>query len=350
MRCLFLLLAVLCTSLSAQADPRISPLRVITGEKETSYIATPINRYCKNPELQPHKRSHQDISQGRGNKSPKSPSAFFSSEYLNVSIEAKSGVCNKKCMDSITQNLIKSFGLWRSGCSRCRSEKLIAISVNGTVWIDDVTLDKWRYALSNNKDSALHDPLAASRMSLRPHGFQPVVNFKRVGSKDRNKICMAATRYSRSLDLRDAICSKTTLSCNYTSCLNLPLRIGKAKTCSLIGRIACGSPDRELALNIEDQKFIATLQTSDGEETIQFGFGEEPADLLRVLIHETGHWFGLKHEEETSNLQRTSIMQEAYDPDLEWCITEWNLMQVDNAVELEWSDRLSGEHGLIWKR
>lgn len=333
----------------AQGDPRISPLRSEPTDMTLSQISTPILYYCKNPPGEAETDARVDRAGGRSNR-PRSASPFFDAEILNIELDTAGGQCDAVCRAALTQALIQSLALWRSGCARCEAQRLLAIAINGGVWLDSVTIDKWRWAIRANAKHATFDPNAIRRMSLRPFGRQPIVNFRRVQVGESEYLCTAARRYASGRDLADAVCAGELRRCRYGQCLILPVRVGHAQSCELLGRIACGSADGELALNTTDFRYHYQLTTLDGSQAVSFGRGRQSVELLPVLMHESGHWFGLMHEKESDAVVRASIMRDHYDSQTPWCVTEWNLAQLDNAVDMEWDYRLSGSHGLVFRR
>lgn len=314
---------------------------------QLQYLKTPIHHYCKNDPNVAETPAREDQASGRSNRQPRDPSPFFGAEILNVAYDFVDDSCGEPCGTAVTQALIQSLALWRSGCSRCQAENLIAIAINGDVWLDTVTIDKWRYALRADSSSATEDPKSQQRMSLRPLGFQPVVDFRIVDPGKDKALCGAARRYASSTEVTEAVCTGNLPTCDGPGCLTLPVRIGKGKACSLISRIACGAADGEIALNTLDYTFHHALQHVVGASDVRFGSGEYEVELFPVLLHEVGHWFGLIHEKE-GDVARSSIMRNVYSYTTPWCLTEWNLVQVDNAVDKNWDFRLGGAHGLIY--
>ena len=66
------------------------------------------------------------------------------------------------------------------------------------------------------------------------------------------------------------------------------------------------------------------------------------------MWHETGHWYGLDHANQ-ENAPVASIMRGTYSATRPWCLAEWNLIQVDNAVDRDWDFRLGSAHGLTYE-
>jgi hypothetical protein len=342
-------LAFVLASASLAQDARISPLSQGAPAAEITYLKTPIEFYCKNSPAERETPDRRDQATGRGYAQVRNPSPFFNSEILNIEFDAASAHCAPDCRAALAQAIVKSLALWRSGCGRCQAEKLVAVAVDGGVWIDSVTVDKWLHALASRAGTAAEDPKKASRMSLRPFGRQPVVDFRRVNARSDQDLCRAASQYAQSADLKKAVCAGSVSRCTGPGCLAMPVRVGHAKRCELLGRIACGAPDGEIALNVTGYAYAYTLEAAAGPRRVTFGSGPHALDLFAVLLHETGHWFGLAHEQEADSLTLASIMRREYEGNRPWCVTSWNLTQIDNAIDQNWDYRLASPHGLVFK-
>jgi len=199
---------------------------------------------------------------------------------LDIQLDSVDPSCGPDCKDALAQALIKSLALWRSGCGRCRSDTLIAIFVNDELWLDTVTIDKWHYGLDIDAEVATRDPKAIGRMTLRPFGRLPIVDFRRVNRGRDEHLCAAAQRYGRSTELKTAVCSGKIPRCTSRACLSLPVRIGHARACELVGRIACGSPDGEIALNTQDFTYQFSLEHHTKRCETCFGVGSDIVDLF----------------------------------------------------------------------
>lgn len=312
------------------------------------YLAAPIEHYCETERVSTERGEQKDKSVGRGSRRPKNPSPFFTAELLNVSFDISDDSCGEQCRKALAQATIQSLALWRSGCGRCRSGNLLGISINGGLWLDTVTIDKWLFGLRANVESNPQDPKRQQRVSLRPLGLQPVADFRRVDPLRDGQLCAAAKRYAGSSSLETAVCRGSIESCQEPGCLTLPLRVGHGKECDLADRIACGAPDGEVALNTKRYNFRHSLRRLVGSKQVHFGSGRDSVELFPVMLHEIGHWYGLDHAVR-NGIPQVSIMRNSYSETKPWCVPEWNLVQVDNAVDLSWDYRLGGMHGLVFE-
>lgn len=323
-----------------------SELRQVEGASELSYLKTPVQFYCENPAEDVKNPSYEDRTKGRDRADPINPSPFYRAKILSINFDIIDETCGNPCRTAISQTLITSFALWRSGCGQCGDDKLVAISVNGQVWMDNVTMDKWIYSQKiDSRFVRLQDPNAQQRIGLRP--LQPIIDYKLVRPSGSSELCLSAEKYAASKDLVRAVCSSDAPACISPGCLPITVRIGGSQSCSLVGRIACGAADLEIALNTVDYAFEYKINDLTGGLKVTLGRGQEKLDLLRVVLHEVGHWFGLPHTEEP-NVVPASIMRDVHHKNVAQCITGWNLIQLDNAASQSWEFRMNGSHGLIY--
>jgi len=317
-------------------------------------VDTPTNKYCKNPPFSEVTALRQDVSSGRARHTPSKPSKFFKSDILKISIEASGSVCDHKCRSAVTHAVLTAFGLWRSGCSRCSSENMKAISINGSFWVDNISLEKWQYAIDNGFFDPVEDPNKISRRSYRPRGAQPVVNFVNVKNNSTvEKICNARDAINIEPEIEATLCdtNQKMKLCKTDSCLNLPIKIGQSQSdCKMnANTVACATPDLSVGLNSDDFLFSYDFNNDQISHGVEFGTrrtGMKAVSLLYTIVHEVGHWFGLPHDEFINEAWPVNIMSNGLKREKDWCVSEWNLIQLDNSVDLEWGYRLHNNLGL----
>ncbi len=322
-------------------------LKQIHQDYHLKYAEVPRDRYCKNPVAESHLEQHKDISVGRAASIPNKPSDFFASKVLRFSIDANLKVCRQPCLDALEHTILVAIGLWRSGCSRCRSNNFNVILIGDSVWVDSVTLDKWLFAIEQELMIPNRDPYAASRATLRPFGLQPIANFRRFNDLSlKRSICEKSTALEIDREVYRTICGKISV-CNLPSCMHIPVRIGVDRaSCMLNSKIiACGTPDSEVGINTDDFRFTYEEKGFDAE----FGEGGRKVSLLYTMVHEFGHLFGLPHDNVQKAGYPVNIMSDGYRPNSAWCVTSWNLIQLDNAMDKGWSPRLIENTGLQYK-
>ena len=71
-----------------------------------------------------------------------------------------------------------------------------------------------------------------------------------------------------------------------------------------------------------------------------FGKGTDRVDLALVLIHELGHWIGLRHLPETSVM--SEVIQDAK------CVDQNTVERLSQVIVGPW--RPDGHHALLYRR
>jgi hypothetical protein len=340
----------------SQSSLKVTPIRPTQNNLERSlrYVEVPIARYCKAVATEADERQYEDQILGRAAASDLqsgrvTTSAFFSAKVISVQIEADGADCGRECHQALEESIVRSFALWRAGCSRCRAESLNLLVVGSSVWLDVVTWDKWQYALSAGLHLPEHDPNAVSRMHLRPYGFQPLADYRKLNATGLQRAaCENRDRIDIDAAVRRIACAATApvLQCVAPACMDFPIGLGRNQSrCDLTKRIACGSPDGAVGLNTDEFTFEHTISASGLE--VRIGQGNlVPLDY--AITHEMGHWFGLNHDKHVDPTGKRNMMRDGFSPTRDYCITELNLTSLDNAVDKSWDFRLVDNSGLRW--
>jgi len=102
-----------------------------------------------------------------------------------------------------------------------------------------------------------------------------------------------------------------------------------------------------LSIGLNTDNYVFTYSFTDGPEPdVKFGSGKKTAPLFYAVVHEMGHWFGLPHDDYVDNKWPVNIMNNGFLKNKPWCVSEWNLIQLDNAVDQNWSHREKFNAGL----
>ena len=219
------------------------------------------------------------------------------------------------------------------------------VIVNDHIWADSRSIAQWKYALQVGADSAHIDPNGAGRHNIRPLGLQPVVDFQRIdNSPIIADLCSNKRKFELSEAVISAICSEPKSYICAKGCTKTRLSIGRAySSCDInTDTIACGSPDAEVGLNVDDFRFV----TRAGES---LGVGSRKVELSYALAHELGHWFGLGHDDQFQRPGPANLMADSYAAAGAWCLPVGLLTRLDNAVDLNWDYRIVQNSGLKWK-
>ena len=261
------------------------------------------------------------------------PKSFSTTTSIQVSVKDDSGICLKACQIAVRVLLIKAVAVWRMGCTRCSLANLLVIRFPDATYFSAQTVDILRGYLSANRQWPRGDerpPLQDSRLFS---GYERLD-----GSNPRvSELCAAHIPAPF-----DQLCPNHA----ELNSMKVVLEISKeSTTCFTPNAIACASPDGTIQLRAYDHAF--TTNEAPGLRSVRFGAGPQEFNLLAVLIHELGHFFGLPHLDETTPKieGRSDVMLPAYNPNGFW-VTKADYAILNKAVDPEWPYRLSGCAGL----
>ena len=351
---IFILLTIGISIATKPIETHANEIQLKVSSKEISgiYVETPVFRYCQNPPnvqtTDARKDTNPRVAQFVDPQAEaRSKSNFSKANALHVQLNYDSDKCDKDCRTAISYSLLASLALWRGGCTQCDTQSIQAVRINETLWVDSVNLEKWRYGLENNISGEIYDPLATSRINIRS---EPLVNYVNVSDHSvRHRICDNPKSTNINEHVVSTLCQGNS-TCNSEKCMNLSVDVGKdVSMCQLNSQtIACGTPDQSIGLNIEDFKFEYNDEGLKNT-TIRFGLGNKPVSLLYTMVHEVGHWFGLPHDDYRTENWPVNIMSPSLKKGRPWCVSQWNLTQLNNAVELGWTPRLHKNTGLTYE-
>ena len=102
--------------------------------------------------------------------------------------------------------------------------------------------------------------------------------------------------------------------------------------------IACGSPGKGIEINSKDFKF-----TGVDQQNAVLGSGTIEVDLLKVLLHETGHWIGFEH---VSAERYGDLMFGTYTSNM--CLSDRNVRDMETVSFRE--NKSANPAGLMFKK
>lgn len=239
---------------------------------------------------------------------------FGSKVAIKVRFDDSSNILRPSRLDLISEYLVRSTGLWRATCLGCVSENMTVITLNDQIYMHPALVDGLRGL----------EPASLPTPPVPPHQPGPLMFMDLID--DREGTARGAFLQYRQVTLEDPAI-RHLCSIRRTSMPDNLARIADAVGCSdsaakdsatasfifrlVNGATACGDskniiacePDQELVeLNVRDFAFV-----DHDTSAVAFGYGETKVDLLKVLLHEYGHWVGLGHLFEPGN-----IMAESY--------------------------------------
>jgi ankyrin repeat protein len=302
--------------------------------------------------------------------------AFSDATVAVVTLDDPAAACQRHCREALALRIIEAIELWRAGCSRCAFSTLGAIEVDGTVFVARPVIDLLVSAAPSQADQLLTrapgdpssvqlaGPVDFGTMSVAGelgHGG-PLLPFLRIspGTPLAGELCHALDdlRSGPARSLRSVLC-RTPEVTNCPGCVGLRLALSRGITLGCdepTSTIACGAVDRGIELNVRNFRFVGLSWPSVGtaapeQQSQGFGAGTDEVEILPVLVHEMGHWFGLPHlnTDPPSTPGPVNVMVPTFHPQGH-CITPGNLRMANQAVDRGWHFRIVDCEGFRFVR
>lgn len=241
--------------------------------------------------------------------------------------------------DSLKEKLVRfvvtSMRLWYLACSNCTPDSAAILAVDDQIWIMDNFVLALRAAtnLSQNPNAIpkMGDPVGTTLNELLPtkrfgeffgrqsRDGRSASDYIAIGKDDPAivRLCSAGaeTVDARLKGLRAALCTPDATAGSYEITLS---QDGKM---SCLGNrvIACGLFGKSVEINSSEFKFL-----NIGQKEVVFGSGRTELDLLKVMLHETGHWIGFEH---TVGVRHGDLMSATYTPNM--CLSDRNVRDME---------------------
>jgi hypothetical protein len=279
------------------------------------------------------------------------PSPFAGASALLVDITDETEILGSRGREALATHLVQAIELWHRVCFGCDPFNVAVIRLGSHAYMNSV-LAEWlpRCTFTGRlrqeppqfgdlltcEDSAL---VLAGRIGTRT----PTTSYVPIdlASPVALKLCSAKQNVlvPAFAAMQTALCSERRPSptANFA---RLTIEIGgRATKCGDDEDIiACAATDRFLQLNAADYRFVTH------GSSVSFGDGETSVDLLRVLIHESGHWLGLRHiENDPGNIMSNRL------PDVR-CINNTTVRFLNQVVDLNAPGRLQGFGALYFRK
>lgn len=258
------------------------------------------------------------------------PQLFSTVPVLSVEIRDSSHLCDSTCTANMRITIVTSLAAWRSSCSRCSLANLMVIRFAQVSYVNSQTV-------------SILEGFVASNKALPPAGQR--VPLSRVNS-------ISYDLMDGSLPKLATVCSTNPAQpfaelCGRSAEVNKMAMVveisDKEQTCGSAIHIACASPDGVIQLRAKDHVFLVNAGDSSSP---RFGNGDEVYDLLAVLVHEFGHFFGVPHitHQRITDGSHVDAMSSHYDR--RFCVTKADSTMLDQATDPNWPFRLDGCAGL----
>jgi hypothetical protein len=261
------------------------------------------------------------------------PRLFSTVASVRLAVEDKANLCDRDCMGAFHRTLIEAILAWKSGCTRCTFANLLLIKDGETTYFDSRTVTMLIGYLSSHRPLPDPNQKPASANTGLFSGYQEL---------DRGSAAMATLCSATFAKPYDQLCRDS----QPETSLKLTVQISDSgDACGPETAIACADPSGVIQLRAHDHIF--SISSTQSVPRIEFGRKGRTFDLMTVLVHELGHFFGVPHvkQAQSTGREKTDVMLETYSV-VGSCITKADLNMLNNAVDPSWPFRLIGCAGL----
>lgn len=280
--------------------------------------------------------------------------APFAGQYaVDIGIfEEVAGTCRADCVLALGTAFAQSIAVWRSGCARCGSNALASIKVGDHVWLDARAAARLRRSASGTLTAGSLDLQRASADEMQTSEFSGAVfgaPMVRVSYEQLNSDpALSRALCAAPKDAGPWIAGAQQLACPGGTGVGGPLRPRLTlKTASTscgpaADFLACGKPEGSVELALEGSNYV--FDGPAGPLSLGGSAGGEKMAGFPVILHELGHWFGVPHPDSAGG-NILDLMSSTWDP-ARACVSTATLLMMNNAADLRWGYRVTGNQGL----
>jgi hypothetical protein len=238
------------------------------------------------------------------------------------------------------RHILFSLRLWYLSCTNCPPESSAVLTIDDRFWV----IKGYIQALELSESLAPQKPTEPPKLGARVNTtLNELLRFKRIGNaygrsardgkllsdyvevaRDHpaiQRLCATGTDVDeRLIHLQEALCSGGSEVGSYEITLAADGKTdcgsGKSKV------VACGIPGKGVQLNVKDFSF----RLVNSPDVQLLGQGGMQVDLLKVLLHETGHWIGFDH---VTGVRRDDLMFGSYSEGM--CLSDRNVRDLETS-------------------
>ena len=282
-------------------------------------------------------------SDGRraGAGTPAKPTLFSGSPMVRVVIKTNGEAVTPAAERIFAEHAVEALGLWHFACELCGRTSIALILVNDRLFINDevesavvgsdlAPMPKSARGMDSLKYFEGREFMfgwkGARGGGIRYQEVQPdAPALERLRASDPTAIAPSVAR------LRQAVVAPETTPIITVSLVRRNTSCGSDRNI-----VACALTDRAIELNAGDFAFMDRSGAS-----MLFGAGGRQVNLLQVLLHESGHWLGLPHDNASNNIMANAL-------DRATCLNNANMKTLNAAKEHTWPSRLVGAGALYY--
>jgi hypothetical protein len=242
--------------------------------------------------------------------------AFGDKQLLDVTLEDPAGLLSKSAKDEITRELLFAISVWRKTCTKCKEGNASVVVINDSTYINERFLGvaksiDYEHANVGGKylSTTVPTPYSSPLFEGRLVNFGSLPQYVMVAGTDPSiqRLCSVPSDKLPLdlLGLREAFrCGTPAVSPS----ISLKIRVLNGDTkCSpayppkLV--VGCEAGNLEIEFNARRFGYITHVTSKP-----IFGNGADTVDLQAVLLHEMGHWAGIRgHLKSSNNIMSTYV-------------------------------------------
>ena len=290
-----------------------------------------------NPAAQPYLCLEHPPGRARSGN-PSKPTPFSGSPGLRLLLHSGATLTSDQLL-RFSNAAVGSLGLWHYACELCAPTSVGVILVNDRLFVNNDLLD----ALATSKFEPMPKDVPSVLVRLEYFEAREFLFSYRGARGGASTYIETPDNHPgivrlRSADVSTAVPSIRHLHDALTYGKDIPtvevVLVGDATSCGNDEDIvACAVTDRKIELNVASFKFV------DGDQMTVIGQGQRSVSLLQVLLHESGHWLGLPHDNGSNNIMASALNHAT-------CLTDGNMKTLEGARENDWPRRLTGAGAL----
>lgn len=326
------------------SDEHVLPLS-ISVRLPNRYYCLSADRLAKRPRF-----GHFTSGSARGRSATFPRARFSSAAAAIVDVGAPKDTCPKSCQIGLGDLLARTIAGWLGICADCKRDSLVALRIGNVAYILPAVI------------KVLHNP--AERISAfrrdNATGLEPIerngwleehsleyLRFQ-IGSQRLKGICKRISEAKRiwMSAVVAAVCETANAgAARLVPVMHVQFLEGGTRCGPARDFIACGTVDTGIQVTLTDAQYV--WQDNAFEKRDSIGSGSQQFNLQYVLLHEVGHWMGLRDYTHPARSQYAHyrIMGDYYHP-RGACISSAEVQLLAAAADTAWAGRLANCSGM----